>query len=258
MDKKIRFKTILWEILFPLFMYYMLFLCMIYLVFMLIGYSSYNYMIAQCIAAGITIPAVYFWAYRPTQKAFVEKTRLSKQTLVNIVYIAIITLVFSSAINNLVSMSPLVELSAGYEKANTDFFANTIVVELIGSAILSPIMEELVFRGVIFANLKKVTSVNKAIFISSLLFGLVHFNVVQFLYAFILGIVLAMFMEKSGHVYAAIIGHIVANALAVIRTETGFMKELVDRSLFAWSGSVVLMIMGIFMLTYYLKKVKIW
>ncbi len=257
MDKKIKLKTILWEILFPLFMYYVLFLCMIYLVFILIGYSSYNYMVAQCIAAGITIPAIYFWAYRPTQKDFVEKPKMSKTTLMNVVYIAIITLIFSSAINNLVSMSPLVELSAGYNKANTDFFANTIVVELIGSAILSPIMEELVFRGVIFANLKKVTSVNNAIIISSILFGLVHFNVVQFLYAFILGIVLAMFMEKSGHVYAAIVGHILANALAVIRTETGFMKEFVDRSVFAWSGSVVLAIAGILMLAFYLKKVKV-
>ena len=35
---------------------------------------------------------------------------------------------------------------------------------------------------------------------------------------------LAAFMYKSGHVYAAMIGHITANAFAVIRTETGILK----------------------------------
>lgn len=41
-------------------------------------------------------------------------------------------------------------------------------------------------------------------------------------------------MYKSGHVYAAMIGHITANAFAVIRTETGILKWTVDGSVMAW------------------------
>ncbi len=63
---------------------------------------------------------------------------------------------------------------------------------------------------------------HRLLFLSALLFGLIHFNIVQFVYAFLLGLVLAAFMYKSGHVYAAMIGHITANAFAVIRTRPVF------------------------------------
>ena len=100
-------------------------------------------------------------------------------------------------------MSPLIGLSEGYARANESFYASTLVIELIGSAILSPIMEELVFRGIVFGNMRKIMNVTQAVFLSALLFGLIHFNIVQFVYAFLLGLVLAAFMYKSGHVYAA-------------------------------------------------------
>lgn len=44
------------------------------------------------------------------------------------------------------------------------FYASTLVIELIGSAILSPIMEELVFRGIVFGNMRKIMNVPQAVF----------------------------------------------------------------------------------------------
>ena len=94
------------------------------------------------------------------------------------------------------------------------------------------------------------------LYFSALLFGLIHFNVVQFVYAFLLGLVLAAFMYKSGHVYAAMIGHITANAFAVIRTETGILKCTVDGSVMAWVVSVMCLGVGAVIFYYYAKHTE--
>ena len=110
------------------------------------------------------------------------------------------------------------------------------------------------FRGIVFGNMRKLTGVWQSVFLSALLFGFIHFNIVQFVYAFLLGIVLAMFMYKAGHMYAAMIGHITANAFAVIRTETGILNGTLAGSIFAWFVSVAALVVGVILLGYYYRR----
>jgi hypothetical protein len=79
---------------------------------------------------------------------------------------------------------------------------------------------------------------------SALIFALVHWNIVQFLYALLLGLVLALLMERTGHLYAAVLGHITANLIAVVRTETGFLEWTLKGDAKAWAVSVQLLVIG--------------
>ena len=254
MENRLRLRTVIWEIIFPLVLYYIAFLSTMYFIFAFIGRSSATYMVAQIISAAVTIPLMYFASYKPTQEAFSVKPHISKELGINIIYIVVITLLISLALNNIISMTPLVQMSGGYAQANENFYGSTLMLELIGSAILSPIMEELVFRGIVFGNLRKITSTGAAIFLSAFLFGIVHFNIVQFIYAFLLGIVLALFMYKSGHMYAAMVGHIAANAFAVLRTECNILTWTMDGSAVAWTLSIILLVAGSIILGYYVKR----
>ena len=56
-----------------------------------------------------------------------------------------------------------------------------------------------------------------------MIFAAVHVNIVQFIYALILGVVLALLMDRAGNVYASMIGHMTANFIAVVRTETHWL-----------------------------------
>ena len=151
----------------------------------------------------------------------------------------------SISLNNIISMTPLVTASLGYKEANANFYGSTLVLELISSALMTPILEELVFRGILFTRLKSMIPKIPAIVVSALIFAAVHFNIVQFIYAFLLGIVLAILMDQADHVYPAIIGHITANLIAVLRTETGILNRTMDKSAFAWVISVVLLVVGV-------------
>ena len=93
-----------------------------------------------------------------------------------------------------------------------------------------------------------------AVIVSALVFAALHFNVVQFIYAFLLGIVFALFTEKTGHIYPAVLAHIVANGIAVIRTETGFLSSTVDGTVSAWLISVGLLLIGLGILIIYVGK----
>lgn len=86
---------------------------------------------------------------------------------------------------------------------------------LLLMGIYGPFCEEFVFRGVIYRGYKKSGSVFWAILLSALLFGLMHLNFNQALYAFALGILLALLVEATGSLWASVICHMVFNSQQV-------------------------------------------
>lgn len=68
--------------------------------------------------------------------------------------------------------------------------------ELLGSCLVIPIAEELLFRGVVYKRLKLYFGVTPALIGSALIFGIMHVNLVQFLYAAVIGLFLAFVLEN--------------------------------------------------------------
>ena len=62
-----------------------------------------------------------------------------------------------------------------------------IYIALFGSVIIGPILEELVFRYLIYNNLNKFNKKNTSIILSSIIFALVHNGFINIVYAFIIG-----------------------------------------------------------------------
>ncbi|NLZ51864.1 MAG: CPBP family intramembrane metalloprotease [Thermoanaerobacteraceae bacterium] len=110
--------------------------------------------------------------------------------------------------------------------------SNNVVLLLLSTGILAPVLEEIVFRGFIFNELKKNFSVTKAIFIQAFLFGLVHLNLIQGSYAFLLGLFFAYVYLWTGSIWATVILHISINSYTVLVTKfpqlsTGSLPQLV-------------------------------
>lgn len=82
---------------------------------------------------------------------------------------------------------------------------------ILSYGILAPLGEETVFRGVVYGQLKKVSNAPLAIVLSGLAFGLFHGNLVQAVYATVLGIVLALVYELYGSILFPMLFHCVAN-----------------------------------------------
>lgn len=90
----------------------------------------------------------------------------------------------------------------------------TFWVLLIGTGILVPIMEEIIFRHGVHGVLSRSNTV-VAYIVSSLLFGLIHGNLIQGCYAAVLGFVCAFLFEKGKNLWYPIIIHMTINTLSV-------------------------------------------
>lgn len=245
-----------WRIVYPLLFYYAVVLVTMTIAQWIVGAGSGQYVLCQLIASLVAIPCMLPF-YRQDQAlrgAGGAAIRIGKAELLHTACAVMLVLLFSVSLNNLISMTPLVELSAGFQEANEGFYGGTLFMELVSSAVVTPILEELVFRGIVFGRLRDMCPRTASVILSAFCFALVHFNVVQFLYALLVGLVLALLVECAGQVYVAAAGHIAANAVAVVRTETGFLSGTVDGSALAWGVSAALLVLGLALLFLYCRR----
>mgnify|MGYP000852260991 FL=1 len=115
-----------------------------------------------------------------------------------------------------------IAVAAGNAKLFTGTAPGMLVLFLLGY-LIQGMAEELLYRGVVERRLSLLCGSAPAIVLSAVIFGVMHWNVVQFLYAGILGLLLAWLLERTGFLYAPVLAHIGANVMAVVRSETGWL-----------------------------------
>ncbi|HPE94592.1 MAG TPA: CPBP family intramembrane metalloprotease [Bacillota bacterium] len=101
----------------------------------------------------------------------------------------------------------------GYEKINTLSFDNAPGAIMLATALIAaPIAEELIFRGFVFSKMrdKGISFVFTVIF-TSVIFGMIHGNPVQILYAGAFGLLLGLFRAKYDNLWLCMLMHCCAN-----------------------------------------------
>lgn len=246
----------IWAIAYPVLMYYVAITMGSFVAQIIFGTGVEQYMLCKIIGSIVAIPVV-FADYKKDlimTGRYKLKNPITSLQMKQLLMAVGVTICLSIGLNNVISMSPLVAMSEEYQNANDAFYGSTLALELLGSALITPFLEELLHRGVVYGRLRRMMGMWPAVMVSALIFAGLHFNIVQFVYAFLLGIVFALFVEKTGKLYPAVIAHIVANAVAVIRTETGFLQGTVDGSIFAWVISIALCLLGIGIMLGFMKE----
>ena len=85
---------------------------------------------------------------------------------------------------------------------------------LVG-VIFAPFVEELFFRGFLFQGFRQKYGWVSGAFLSSIIFGLAHLDLVAFIPTSILGFLLAYMYHRSNSVWPGIILHVLVNALGL-------------------------------------------
>ena len=87
--------------------------------------------------------------------------------------------------------------------------------------VVAPVLEEFLFRGILFRAMKRSFGVGPALVISSILFGLVHQNVLSFVPLTFLGIILSLSYERTGDLRTCIFIHAFFNGFMVFSILVG-------------------------------------
>ncbi|MCR5388283.1 MAG: CPBP family intramembrane metalloprotease [Lachnospiraceae bacterium] len=139
-------------------------------------------------------------------------------------------LIFSPAVGLLINI--LIELSgikatANYNALYERMIDKPLYMLILLYCIVTPAVEELMFRGLIYRLLRKKLAFPPAVIISAALFGLYHGNIIQFIYAFVMGIFFAVLCELSGSLIIPVLAHAANNVLAVI-TSFGLFNIIIS------------------------------
>ena len=85
--------------------------------------------------------------------------------------------------------------------------------------IVAPAAEEMIFRWLIYLRLRDWMKLPVAAVISGVVFGIYHGNIVQGIYASILGTAFAWILEMSGNIYSSMLLHMGANIWSLLISE---------------------------------------
>ncbi len=129
----------------------------------------------------------------------------------------------------------------------------SIILQIIGTVILVPIAEELLFRGIIMGELNLRYSPKVVVLVQAVLFGLFHMNPIQSFYTFIPGLFLGIAYYKTRNIIIPIIGHMIFNFFG------GIMNFLVSEATLSMI-TIIQIIISIFTLLviiqFYVPKYK--
>lgn len=118
-----------------------------------------------------------------------------------------------------------------YNEASAGIDSGTLT-GVLAVAVVAPVVEELIFRGLMLNRLSRVMPGWLAAVLSSAAFGVCHGHPVWFAYAFVLGAFFAFLDLRAQSILPSILGHVAFNAISQIlsfvpETESGAEQTLV-------------------------------
>ena len=152
--------------------------------------------------------------YLIIKKKFRREACMAKFSPVYLPAILMLALGLTFFINTVLNLLPESWLETYMEKASLITDDRQVIV-FISTVICAPLMEEIIFRGLILSHLKKVFPVWLAILVSSVAFGLAHGQILWACYACFLGILLSIAKEATGSIFASIIVHMLFNCMGI-------------------------------------------
>ena len=130
----------------------------------------------------------------------------------------ILPLAFSLCIagNILVAFLPKSEVNAVTKEIQNITTEYNIYISLILVSIVIPLLEELLFRGLFYDTVKKISNCYIAIIFTSVAFAIAHADLKQGIYAFVAGLFLAYIKYKFNRLIYPIVMHLAMNLTSLL------------------------------------------
>ncbi len=181
----------------------------------ILGNDFGNMVMISTLASALIASAVLIPIYIIDKKRRAAPYSLAKTGFHNVIFISVASIALNALTTGVVSLIPETTLNEYSELMSSIMDANKwIVVATV--VFVGPIVEELIFRGLCLSRLRMRFGNVFALIVSSVLFGAIHGNLVQGLYAALLGLFLGWIYIKTGNLIIPCIAHIVYNASSFI------------------------------------------
>ncbi|MFZ5391744.1 MAG: CPBP family intramembrane glutamic endopeptidase [Patescibacteria group bacterium] len=174
----------------------------------------------QLFASGVVFTVVYFF--------IVKKYKLSlsdfgfKQISIAKI-IGYVALGFLATFASWIAIAPFIivflpgiDLAESQEIFQKNMTITAQVLMIFYAVIIGPLVEEIIFRGVLLPCLTNKVNIYFGIIISTLIWSLLHFQLNVIIFTFIFGIILSYLYIASKSLWPSYLTHVIKNSMAVI------------------------------------------
>lgn len=100
------------------------------------------------------------------------------------------------------------QLMESYNQASQGLNTSLLWADLLSVAVFAPLVEEMIFRGLVLSRLRKALPAWLAVVLQGLVFGFVHGQLVWIVYATLFGLLLGYVRLRTGSLKASILLHL--------------------------------------------------
>ena len=209
----------------------------------------------------IFIVLFFIWALRGTTGLSENFSKIREEDnrkeiiyifLINLLFAFIIVAIFSNLDIFYGSLYPDYVPIMGMTPNSYDPY--TFFVEVLSSIIFAPIIEELIFRGILFNRLKIRIGIIAAMIISSAIFAIAH-EFVGIISAFLFGMCMCVIYLKTDNILMSMSIHFLNNLVAVF-LETSNLDLYLFQMPMAPITLLVSVISGVLIILYIYRNVK--
>ncbi|PGF08953.1 CPBP family intramembrane metalloprotease [Bacillus pseudomycoides] len=172
----------------------------------------------------VLVSGVYFMILRPKKLSWSE-VGIRSFSIKDWKFIVLLTIILM--VGDVIVMVLTTFIGNSYENSKTEaiqqnvnFF--TVLIAFISAAVISPIYEEIFYRGFLYRWLRTRFGIMWAIFLSSLIFTIIHIPTYNAMPVnFLSGIVFAWAYERTNSIWPSVIIHGLTNGIMVLLTTMG-------------------------------------
>lgn len=164
---------------------------------------------SQCVPIIILTMAIFIPIFYLVFKKYRQNTRFKlSDSIEPLVYGMSISLIFNIIVY---SLNNVFNFTSQYNDSPI-----TLISQIICTGICGPILEEFLFRGIVYNKLKSFNKQLVSIILCSIIFGMFHDNIINAIYGFGVSFILIYLYEKYKNLKAPIIMHISLNLTTIL------------------------------------------
>lgn len=171
----------------------------------------------------------------PSVKKSIRLSRIKPVTVV-------LSVLFSISIYPVVQLVNMISLIFVKNKINAAITASVqelpVWMGLFVFALVPAVTEEVIYRGFFYQSYRELGR-KKGVVASALIFGMMHLNFNQFLYAFFMGTVFALLMEITDSIWPCMLAHFMINGSSVILSTRKLSLPADRLALLVVAGAVI-------------------
>lgn len=126
-----------------------------------------------------------------------------------------------------------------HNEQNTSLLQGSFFMQFLDVAIITAVIEETIFRGLIYTRLKRGMPDLMALLLSAAIFGAAHGNILSFIYTSVLGILLALLLERTESLLAPMLCHFAFNGASLVLSLIDINSEALFFGMYIASAAVI-------------------